>query len=60
MFFSYRVIRKRFDDEVIELLLQAKWWDLPHEIIKENLALFNVEMSLGVAKRLLELSERYD
>lgn len=24
-----RVIKKRFDDELIELLLKFKWWDLP-------------------------------
>ena len=28
-----KVIRKRFDDELIELLLQLKWWDKPIEEI---------------------------
>lgn len=28
-----RIIRKRFDDELIELLLQLKWWDKPIEEI---------------------------
>ncbi len=30
-----KVIRKRFDDEIIDLLLKLRWWDLPVEIIKD-------------------------
>lgn len=30
-----RVIRKRFDDELIELLEEFKWWDKPIEEIEE-------------------------
>ena len=30
-----RVIRKRFSDEVIEQLLELKWWDLPDEQVKD-------------------------
>jgi virginiamycin A acetyltransferase len=30
-----KVIRKRFDEELIELMLKLRWWDLPvEEIIK--------------------------
>jgi len=32
-----RVIRKRFDDRVIELLQEIKWWDWDIKEIKENL-----------------------
>ena len=28
-----KIIRKRFDDELIELMLKFKWWDLPIEEI---------------------------
>jgi len=34
-----RVIRRRFDDELIQFLLQLKWWDWPREKIFENLEL---------------------
>ncbi len=35
-----KVIKKRFDDEIIDLLLQLRWWDLPVEVIKSvNVAL---------------------
>ena len=30
-----RVVRKRFDDELIELLLRFKWWDKDIEEIEE-------------------------
>ena len=32
-----RIIRKRFDDALIEYLLNLKWWDWPPEKIFENL-----------------------
>ena len=32
-----KVIRKRFDDEVIEMLLTIKWWDWSIEKIEENI-----------------------
>lgn len=30
----YKVIRKRFDEELIELILELKWWDKSTEEIK--------------------------
>lgn len=35
-----RVIKKRFDDNTIERLEKAHWWDLPIDVIKSNLHLF--------------------
>ena len=32
-----RIIRKRFDDELIDYLLELKWWDWPPEKIVRNL-----------------------
>jgi len=34
-----KVIRKRFDDETIDFLLQLQWWDWPIEKIKEHVLL---------------------
>lgn len=33
-----KLIRKRFDDETIEFLIQLAWWDWPMDKIVENLA----------------------
>lgn len=30
-----KIIRKRFDDNIIEALLKLKWWDLPMDELKE-------------------------
>ena len=32
-----RVLRRRFDEELTQLLLELKWWDWPSEKIFENL-----------------------
>jgi acetyltransferase-like isoleucine patch superfamily enzyme len=32
-----RVIKKRFDDDTIEKLLEIKWWDWPVQKIKDNI-----------------------
>lgn len=32
-----REIRRRFDDETVEALLELRWWDWPEEKIRENL-----------------------
>ena len=37
-----RVIRKRFDEEAIELLLRAAWWDWTIEKITDNLESFSM------------------
>ena len=49
-------IKKRFDDKTIERLETARWWDLPEEVIKENLALFrDKHMDENVLERLEEI-----
>lgn len=50
-----RPIKKRFDDETIELLLQSRWWEFPRNVIKENYDLFNQEADVHVARQLVEL-----
>ena len=35
-----RVIKKRFDDETVDRLQKANWWDLPVEVIKKHIRLF--------------------
>ena len=45
------MIRKRFDDDVIERLLQIRWWDYGPEILKNT-------SSENIRKQLDELEER--
>lgn len=53
-----RFIKKRFNDELIELLLEFKWWDLPPEKLVTVLPLlcdFDLEK---VTKKIKEMIER--
>lgn len=34
-----KVIKKRFDDKIIQKLLEIKWWDCPLETIKDIIGL---------------------
>lgn len=38
-----KVIRYRFSPEVIQKLLELQWWNLPDEILKENISFFQKE-----------------
>ena len=40
-----RVIRRRFDDEVIEALLDIRWWDWPHEKLRASPELFAADLT---------------
>ncbi len=38
-----KIIRYRFKSEIIEELLELKWWDLPESILKDHIELFQIE-----------------
>jgi virginiamycin A acetyltransferase len=48
-----KIIKKRFDDELIELLLKFKWWDLPIEKINELIPLLHNNDLEYVKERLI-------
>lgn len=51
-------IRFRFSQEIIERLLELKWWDQPTNKIKKIVPLLTSEISLEIIKKLeLELRE---
>jgi virginiamycin A acetyltransferase len=49
-----KFIRKRFEEDVIELLLQMKWWDWSLEQMKANKDLFEIDLSNEESKLLLK------
>ncbi len=54
-----KIIRKRFDDELIELMLKFKWWDLPIEEINKLIPLLHnndLEYVKGKVKELYILA----
>lgn len=50
-----RVIKKRCSDKQIEELLSLQWWNLPEEIIKENIKLFQAKISDESISRIRDL-----
>lgn len=52
-----RVIRMRYSDEIIERMLQLKWWELPTEVIKAHLSLFQSELTMTVIDELFAIKE---
>lgn len=52
-------IRKRFDDQLIEILLKVKWWDWSEEEIDENIELFyDVELFRERYLKLVDIDDK--
>jgi virginiamycin A acetyltransferase len=49
-----RIVRKRFHEDIIEKLLEIKWWDWPPEKIKKNKDFFNADLT-EISSKELEL-----
>ena len=52
-----RLLRKRFDEYTIELLLKSQWWNWDYDLINLHLDLFRCEMTNDIAKKIFEISE---
>jgi virginiamycin A acetyltransferase len=50
-----KVIRKRFDEELIELMLKLKWWDLPVEEINKLIPLLHDNNIENAKKEIREI-----
>lgn len=53
-------IKKRFSDDVINLLLESQWWNLPPQVIRDNFELFNSKPDINIAKEILALKEKIE
>lgn len=47
-----KIIKFRFNEQIIKRLLKLKWWDFDPSFIKENIELFNAEMSEEVLDKI--------
>jgi virginiamycin A acetyltransferase len=50
-----KMIRKRFDEELTELMLKLKWWDLPIEEIMKLIPLLHDNDTENVKRKLKEI-----
>lgn len=48
-----RLIKKRFDDETIEILLESKWWDWEENKLREMASSFSNPSNMVVALKKL-------
>ena len=46
-------IGQRFSNEIIEELLNLKWWDLPEDVLKDNLELFREDVTVENIKEII-------
>lgn len=54
-----KVIKKRFSEEIIEILQKSNWWDLPSDVIRENVRLFGSEPTVEIAEKIYRISKDY-
>lgn len=47
-----RVLKFRFDENTIKRLLAIEWWNWPHDILKENRHLFEIEVTNDTLERM--------
>lgn len=52
-----KIVRFRFDEEIIIGLKDIKWWSLPPEIIKSNINLFQKRVDLDSIEKLRGIAE---
>lgn len=50
-----KVLKYRFDKDIIEALLELKWWDTPIAVIKSNIELFSLKPDLKIIKEIAAL-----
>lgn len=51
-----KILKYRFDEEIIECLREIKWWNFPRQIIKDNIEIFKNKLNSEGCKRLMEIS----
>ena len=50
-----KVIKSRFDEETVNRLMDLKWWDLSHEVLKSNIELWQNKLDPEIMHRLEKL-----
>jgi acetyltransferase-like isoleucine patch superfamily enzyme len=51
-----RVIRQRFDDEIVQALLEIKWWNWKMEFVFENKELFQGKFDQKVLEKMYKIT----
>lgn len=49
-------VRYRFDEQIRKNLMKAKWWDWDDSTIRENITLFQEELTVEISEKLVEIA----
>lgn len=52
-----KCIGYRFEKEICENLFKAKWWLWDDKLLKDNISLFQCEMTKEISEKLLEVGK---
>lgn len=53
--FLQKKIGQRFPDSVVERLLNLAWWEFPENVLRQNIDLFNDDLTNDILDRLFNL-----
>lgn len=53
-----RIIKYRFDDDVIEMLNNSEWWNLGEEVLKDNLDIFQNPLGNDNLSKIIQLTNK--
>ena len=53
-----RIIKYRFEKEVIDVLLKAQWWNWPDSVMKEHVHLFENNIDIETCKQIIEITNK--
>ncbi len=53
-----KIIRYRFDEEIINELEKFQWWNLPDEVLKENISLFQQRLTISHFEKISRLKDK--
>lgn len=54
-----KIIKYRFSNRIIKMLKELCWWDIPAEILKENIDIFKKEINNYDSRELLEIVKNF-
>lgn len=52
-----KIIKYRFSEDIIAKLLELEWWNLPYELIRNHISLWQKEISLESIEELISFKE---
>ena len=52
-----KLIRHRFDERIIALLLEIAWWEKPVAWVRKNIDIFNMDLTSDIGKSLEMLTQ---